>query len=232
MASARLVVNTALRKMGVLAAGRDARAQDATDMLTGLQGLYGAWIAGGAFGRLRDVVPTGNTYTATGNERILRQNADVLSVSLPELVSDGWLCDYGHERRGGYFGTVVTITTVGNTVDVSIETAQPIGAATTPRDGSVVIITDREGGNTLTWLYDGTVKAWQQIEGLTLDDEAPRSNADMMGLASCLAMEMADQFPDQDVLPATAAQASRYKAAMTVRYGMRRETSYLPEAFY
>lgn len=223
MATCRAIINSALRKLGVLGGGRDARPTDQTDAFSALQSLYGAWIAGGAFGRLRDVVPTGTNYMAAGNERILRATPDTLTVTLPELVSDQYVYDYGHDRRG-YYGTVITITTEGNQTLVDVQTAQPIGYAVPPRDGSVVIISDTIGGETATWLYDASVHRWQGIHLLQLDNEAPRSDADPEGLAALLAIEISDMYGDAATVgPGTLQQAARYRSAMTQRFGMRRE---------
>lgn len=221
MATVRFVVNLALRKIGVLGKGREPHLSDAADALSALQTLYTSWIVGGAFGRLREVVPTGTNYVAYGNERIYRQDSTLI-VTLPELVSSETCLDYGHERIG-YYGTIITVTDQpnGDTV-VDVQTSQPIGYVEPPRDGSVVIISDKEGGETRTWLYDGTIKSWQGIETLTLDDDAPRSTADTQGLAACLAMEISDQF-GVDIPQATARQAARYTVAMTHRYGFERK---------
>lgn len=222
MATGRYVVNLALQKLGILAAGREARTPDATDALAALEGLYGAWIAGGAFGRLTDVVPQGNLYVTAGNERIIRESADVLEVVLPELVSDQWVGDYGH-GPSRYYGTVVTVTTDGDTTTVDVAAAQPISYAVPPRDGSVVSITDRVGGQTLYYMYDGTVKTWQALSPLILDDQMPRSSADPQGLAACLAIEISDSYGSAATIgPATAMQAARFKTAMVSRFSMPR----------
>jgi hypothetical protein len=221
VATCRLIVNSALRKLGRLGAGREPRVADQTDVLAALQGLYGSWVASGAFGRLGDVVPTGTNYMASGGERILRESAATLVVTLPELVADSYGTDYGR-GPGRYFGTVVTVETVGNDTIVTVEPSQPIGYALPPRDGAVVVISDRFGGNTRTWLYDGHIKLWQELEDLQLDDEAPRSASDPEGLGATLALEIADTF-GAEVGPTTQRQAMRFQVAMTHRYGMRRE---------
>lgn len=221
MATARTVVNLALRKLGVLGGGRDARPTDAADALAGLQGLYGSWIASGAFGRLHDRVPIGTQYVAQGNERIMRQDASDIEIILPELVSVELVRDFGNDRTG-YYGTIITITENAGETVIDVRPSQPIGYSQPPRDGSPVVITDQVTGNILTWLYDGTLKAWQQIESLQMDNEAPRSTADLQGLASCLAMEVADQF-GAEISDTTARQSARFKMQMTHRYGMRRE---------
>jgi len=224
MATARSVCNLALRKLGVLGGGRDARPADINDTLDALRSMYTAWVSSGAFGRLRDVVPTGTTYMTAGNERILRESAGTLTVTLPEMVSHAWHDDYGNEPVR-YYGTNVIVSTVDNQTNITVEPSQPVGYAIPPRDGSAVVITDIEGGQTVTWLYDGHIKRWQCVELLQMDDEAPRSVADQQGLAACLAIEVSDQF-GSDVAAQTVAAASRYKIALTSRFGMRREESY------
>lgn len=221
MATCRHIVNSALRKIGRLAAGREPRVADQTDTLAALQGLYGSWIAAGAFGRLNDVVPTGTVYTASGNERIYRTSPATLTVELPELVSSDHGRDYGRTRTG-YYGSKITITQDGGIVTVDVQASQPVGCVEPPRDGAVVIITDQTAGLSAAWLYDGTIQRWQRIDTLQLDDEAPRSAADPEGLAATLAAEIADDF-GAEVGPATLRQLNRYQIAITHRYGMRRQ---------
>lgn len=223
MATARQITNSALRKIGRLGGGREPRLSDQTDVLAALQGIYTSWIASGAFGRLTDVVPTGTSYVARGNERILRTSEAQMSVTLPELVSDGWVEDYGRPRQG-YYGTVITVDTDETTgvVTVDVQPGQPISSAQTPRDGWAVVIADREGGQVGSWLYDGTAKRWERLDLLQLDSQAPRSLADPEGLSAVLALEIADTF-GAEVGPTTQMQAARFKQAMTHRYGMRRE---------
>lgn len=220
MATARLVVNTALRAIGVLGAGREPRTADATDALNALRNLYVTWVNGGVFGRLSDIIPSGTEYKAIGQERIFRLGAQPLSVELPLIVSDEWTEDYGWKSR--YYGTVVTYDDSPNEINITFSPAQPIGQVTAPRDGCPIVISDEVGGNTRHWLYNGVTKRWESPEDmLTLDSDAPRS-VDHVGLAACLALELADSF-GREVGTLTARQASRFQIAMTHRYGMRRE---------
>jgi len=223
VATCRHIVNSALRKIGRLAAGREPRVADQTDVLAALQGLYGSWIASGAFGRMNDIVPTGTVYTASGNERIYRASLTTLTVELPELVSSASYGDYGRARTG-YYGTKITVTEVGDIVTVDVQASQPVGCVEPPRDGAPVIITDENTGISAIWLYDGTTKRWDRVDSLQLDNEAPRSAADPEGLAATLAAEIVDDF-GAEVGVATLRQLNRYQAAMTHRYGMRRETA-------
>jgi len=224
MAVVRVIVNTALRKLGRLGAGREPRLADAQDTLEALRGMYSSWIASGALGRMYDVVPTGTTFVASGSQRIFRESEATLSVLLPELVSEGWISDYGDENRrlANYTGVVVTLNTIGGVTTFTVEPAQPIGYATTPRDGAAVVISDQIGGQTQSWIYDGTTKHWESIDGLTLDSDAPRSTADPSGLSSALAVEVADLF-GIDVSPFTFRAATRFQASLISRFGMRRE---------
>lgn len=221
MTAVRQIINSALRKLGRLGSGRDARQQDATDALDVLQSLYTGWVASGAFGRLFDVVPLTTTFLASGNQRIVRTSDADFEVSLPELVARGHINDYGHERT--CYATVILMRQDGETVSITSTPAQPIGWVETPRDGSPVVITDQSTGITASWLYDGTAKKWQRIDDLQLDDEAPRSEADRDGLAACLAMQIADQY-GAELQPTTIRAAQRYTMQMTHRYGMRRQS--------
>ncbi len=218
MATCHWTVQTALKKLGVVGSGRDARPADFNDTFDALKGMYGAWIASGAMGRLRDVAPTGSRYVAYGGERVYRTSPDTLEVALPELVQAGCFNDYGHD----WWGTIVTLGSDSDQTLVTTTTNQPVGYAVPPRDGAVVMISDAVGGQTQFWLYDGTAKKWQGVHLIDANDEAPRSTADPQGLAAMLAIEVCDQFGVEPT-GGTLAQANRFKVAMTSAFGMRRE---------
>lgn len=211
MATSRSIVTTALRKLGRVGGGREARSPDVQDGFEALVSLYRGWINSGTFGRLHDIVPTGN-YMAVGNERILRTTNAVFEVTLPELVTT-----YNASAQR-YYGTTITITQVGEDVDVQVQPSQPIQGhnVTPPRDLAPVIITD-QGGKTIDFLYDGSLKKWVPIYLMDLDDEAPLSFRDSNGLASCLAINIADQW-GADVHPATAQAAAGFRSALVTRF--------------
>lgn len=214
MATCRSVINTALRKIGVLAAGREARPTDATDALASLQSLYLGLIDGGAFGRLADVVPLGTHYTSSGNERIFRNSDATMTIGLPEVVSDA--------SGSATYGTTITISTDGDTTTVDVKPAQPIGYVKPPRDCSPVVIADAFTASTTTYLYDGGIKAWQTIDGLTLDGVAPLAARNPDGMASLLAAQIADQFGGD--LPAlTARSAAMFQSGLSTRFSAPRE---------
>lgn len=212
MTPSRAIVTTALRKLGRVGGGRDPRPADLTDGMDALVSLYQSWLNSGAFGRLHDVVPTGN-YMAVGNERIYRPDGVSWEVTLPELVSS-------HSPTGHrYYGTVITITQTGEDVDVLVQPSQPLNGhcVNTPRDLAPIAISDHAGGNTITYLYDGGIKKWVPLWNIGLDDAAPLSARDANGLASCLAMNLSDQW-GADVAPATQLAASHFKSALVTRF--------------
>ncbi|MEG3124789.1 hypothetical protein [Sphingomonas sp. GB1N7] len=81
------LISRALRRIGVLRAGSIPNDTDANDALQVLSGLYLRLISEGAFGTLRDVVPT-TDYTAGENERVIRSNGMVGAITLPDTIRD------------------------------------------------------------------------------------------------------------------------------------------------
>jgi hypothetical protein len=206
MATCRAIVNGALRKLGKLAAGREARDADRDDALEALRGLYRFLITSGAFGRLKDVVPTGATYTAGENERIFRNDDATLSVTLPEIV-----------RRDC------------SPRPYDDECACPSGDVATdmrpPRDGAVVVVSDAFTGVTVHYIYDGQLRLWQSIDGLDVDDAAPLSTRDAEGLKALLATRLVDEFGGA-IGPATVQLAGMFQANLTTRFSAPREMSH------
>lgn len=202
MATCRYIVNSALRKIGRLGAGREPRVADQTDTLAALQGLYCSWIVSGAFGRLTDVVPL-TDYVARENERIIRDPA-LVTVTLPDMVPTYAVPrPYGEERAWN---------------------AGVDGSTRPPRDTSVVQIKDTVGGEVATWIYDGTQREWVKLEALQLDSQAPRSGDDPEGLSAALALEIADTF-GAEVGAGTMRQVNRFLVNLTHRYSTPRQAA-------
>ena len=181
MASCRDIVNGSLRKIGKLAGGREPRTQDASDALEALRGLYRQLINSGAFGRLRDVVPTGAEYIAGENERIFRNSDATLEITLPEMVrrdDPSRPLPYDEEDA----------TYPNGLVDNGMRP---------PRDCSVVVISDAFTAQTVEYIYDGQQKLWTPLDGLELDGAAPLSARDPEGLKAFLAMQIVDEFGGQ-----------------------------------
>ena len=205
MATCSSIVNRALRKIGRLGAGRDARQNDAEDALDALRGLYLAWVASGAFGRLADVVVQGD-YTAGENMRIIRPIGVSANITLPNFVPM-YADPRPYNREYDY--------ALYEEVD---------GNNRPPRDGTPVVIADQQTGTIATWVYDGNIKVWIQIDTLALNDNAPMAYADPEGLAATLAMEVADQFGGEPT-PSTAQAALRFKTTLTSRFSMPRQVT-------
>lgn len=213
MPTARSIVTLALRKLGRVGSGREPRPVDATDGFEALVSLYRGWINAGTFGRLRDVVPTGS-YVATGNERILRMDGAQLEVSLPEVVAA-----HPDERRC-CLGTIVAFT-VDGAVSVS-QNQRLLLQVTTPRDLAPIVITDTATGNVADYVYDGSMKKWVPLWNLDIDDEAPLSFRNSDGLASCLAVKIADQF-GADIPATTALSANSFQASLATGFSNPRQ---------
>lgn len=203
MATCRLIVSMALRKLGRLGAGREPRPADQTDVLAALQGLYRSWIEAGTFGRLSDVIPL-TDMTAYENQRIIR-DPSVITVTLPEFLP-AW------SNPLPYVALWPAVST--GTYDYN---QRP------PRDGAVVQLKDTVAGNVESYVYDGTLREWINIDALQLDEEAPRSG-DPHGLAACLATEIADEF-GAEIGPATQRQAARYLTVLTHAYSTPRRAA-------
>lgn len=181
MASCLSIVNSALRKLGLLASGREARSVDRDDAFQALVSMYRSWINAGAFGRLSDVTPTVD-YVAGENERIFRNSDATLEITLPETIDDE-------------------------------------GRKLTPLDCSVVVIVDAFTGTVAEFIYDGQSKAWNALYDLELTSEAPLSRRDADGLASCLAVQLADEFRGE-LGPVTIRLAANFRTALTHSYSM------------
>lgn len=93
MRTCRQVITTALRKLGVVGAGRRApTAEDAADALEVLLAWYSGAVSSGMFGRLADVT-TEAAYEAKEFERITILGADEVEITLPITITDDPLCD-------------------------------------------------------------------------------------------------------------------------------------------
>lgn len=207
MPSSRSVINSALRKIGVLAAGREARPNDANDALGSMQSMYMGLINSGAFGRLRDVIPIAD-YTACENERVFRQNDGCTQVILPETIPVDPFCNVGYwNYETDPWGPLVT-----NATNYQVRP---------PRDCAVIVINDAFAKTTTTFVYDGAVKLWRTLDGIGLDDPAPLADRDPDGFASLLAMSMVDEFGG-DMPASTTRSALAFQTSLTARFSAPR----------
>lgn len=211
MATCSAIINRALRKIGRLGAGRDARTNDAQDALDVLRGMYVSWISSGAFGRLSDAIAVGDV-TAHGNQRIIREVDSDATITLPLYVSS--VPPYYLPPYGALWPWVIANN--ANNINYNVKP---------PRDFSPVVIIDQNTGTSQTWVYDGSLKLWASIDGMTLESNAPLSDADPDGLAAELAVQIADQFAGE-VSPVTISAASRFRQMLTHRYSTPRVEAY------
>lgn len=208
MATVGDTISGALRKIGVLAAGRQPRTADQADTLATLQGMYRQWISNGTFGRLRDVVPL-TSYIASPNERVYRNSYAVTTITLPELVRGVWWV-WDPSRGPGLYQQEQTAYPINGVGAVRYD-------VTTPRDASIIVINDSPSKTTAEFVYDGHIKEWRSIAGLTLADEAPFSYRDPKGLESVLALQIVDEFAGQ-VGQMTVGMARQFMSSLNMRY--------------
>lgn len=221
------VVNGALRKIRVLASGREARQPDRDDTMEALRGLYRAWINQGAFGRLCDVIAR-TDYTAGENERVIRMDEGVVQITLPATVSDHcWRYDCASQTLTYDY----IETDDGPLYDDQGDEIEGSGPPTVqgfsgsnirpPRDCSVVVINDTLLGTTNDFLYDGHQKKWFLLADLKMTDEAPLGFRDPDGLKACLAAQISDEFGAQ-LGPMATRQALWFQSSLTSRFSMPR----------
>lgn len=197
MASCQNIIEGALRKIGVLAAGRSATQNDLDDVLEILKNSYRALITAGTFGVMRDVTIYSGTYTAKPGDHVFIQTAD--SVTLPLLVDISNVFDTFSDASTSTFSTTMV----------------------SPPDCSVIRVTDVNTNNTIDWLYDGQTKNWGMLYEINLGDTAPLSFRDAEGLKSWLAAQIADEY-GAEISPLTLRNASHFLSNIATRYNSRR----------
>jgi hypothetical protein len=190
MSTCQQIITRALGKLGIVGAGQVPTTDDNALGLQALVALYRHLITAGAFGELYDVIPTGTTYTAAENERVMHDST--LTVVLPTTISN-------IEAISDYDGT--SFVSDENTI-------RP------PRDGSIIVDINTTTGVTTDWLYDGQTKTWRKIQGLATTDTAPHSFRDENGLAALLATHLADEF-GQQISQTIAKHAFDYQLGLT-----------------
>ncbi|UZK70759.1 hypothetical protein OKW76_06985 [Sphingomonas sp. S1-29] len=82
------IITTALRRLGILAAGQQPDESQIEDHLETLKALYLRWVNDGTFGRLCDIIPLADTeHLASPMTRIAA--LDPTTVILPETIRCG-----------------------------------------------------------------------------------------------------------------------------------------------
>lgn len=94
MATCREIIKRAMRRLQLVASGREPKAAEATDGLTALQDLYTTLIAAGSLGSLSPLEISAD-YTALEWQRITNTSGSPVTITLPESIEDG-------DAEGGY----------------------------------------------------------------------------------------------------------------------------------
>lgn len=165
---------------------------------------------------------------AEGEDPTAEQAADGLTA-LQSLL-DGWV-------TGGMFGALTDVyksaaytakefervrkdAAVTITIPDTIEDPQT-GETRTPRDRACIQVVYPSAGTKQSYLYDAQVGDWVQIQSLALTDDTPLQGLGVDGLASVLALDVADEY-GVDVTPSTAAKAARFVANLSGQFNSDR----------
>lgn len=203
--TARDICTLAGRKLGLIRAGGELKAADASDMLASLVSFYMESINAGAFGRIRSVLISSETdYDARGGQHINVATEDAVSIDLPATVP---ACYWDQYQPYGDYGWPLCYDGYSTGVKA-------------PSDRSVVQITDQFGESRPTYIYDRTVQRWMRIDNLNLNDEAPLSARGADGLSSLLATRVVDQFGSELLSHVTIKSANRYQLALVTHHGV------------
>lgn len=227
MSTVRSVITGSLRKIGVVGGvGRRSPSNtEFADALGNLVSLYRALITAGTFGRMHDVVPTGD-YVAGENQRVFRRHNDQQTILLPDLVSTCGTC--------GYLACDLADTPTPPSMDYGRKAYVTRSTdRRTIRDNAVVTLVDEFSGDILEAIYDGQRKLWFTITDLdlreeldednewsvkrlndVLDMEAPLSHRNANGLSALLATHLADEYA-AEVPAQTERQALAFRSSLT-----------------
>lgn len=189
----RDIINSALRKLGVVGQGREPSEAQASDALASLQSLYQELVVGGGFGAQRNRVISSSVVAVPG-DRILKTAPGVV-VTLPTIVNDpqavGWLWDYGFLHTQPYL-VDMSLVTVASTLDTTLQ----------------------------QWIYDAQTARWIDLQSLDLSDPAPLATRGADGLAAWLATRVADEYGSgAQVTPITIQAANGFKMSVSMRLG-------------
>jgi len=214
----RAIVKGALKKLGVLAIGREPTAAEAQDALEILQGLYRELVGQGVFGRLVDVLITTDTYNAREQERVvLNSSVSGASVTLPVEITQSllsappyydaaWFDPYATDWDYGHGGV----------------TAEPLPRP--PRDGACIVVTDVNSSFEKYYLYDANRAYWVLLDDLTLDSVAPLSGRYQNGLMAMLGLRMAAPF-GVEPSPVLQGECNTFRYALSTKFDRSRRAA-------
>lgn len=196
------IVRLALNRLRQISSGETPQGVEAADAMTALQGLYDQWSADGLFGRVNDVIATAN-YIAREQDRVINDGGFVITLPLTitpstYTTSQNWP-NSGAYDYGRYF----------------VSSPRP------PLDLAMVQVLS---SNTLTRsIYDAQQRLWVTMNNLQLTDNAPLASRGAVGLSSCLAEVIADDYGTQ-ASASTVRQSTMFRWGLSSRYESQRVT--------
>ena len=222
MAQCRTLIDSALRRLGVLGSGQDALDDEYNDVLAVFPSFYRQLVNSGALGELRDVVVY-DDYIAGNNQHIKRMGQYSQRIVLPSVM----------DQTSRIVGDMQIVFWPSD-APVPLNRLPPTqnGArteVTTPRDGSVVYISDDVSGGTTRFIFDGTTKQWTNVDEFTLDAEAPLSDRDVVGFTAWIAYLIADEF-GKTITPLMMDQLNQFKSALANRWNSPERST--PATYY
>ena len=216
MATCNDIIRLAMGRIRQLRAGEIPTGQEAADGLLFLQSMYDQWTAAGLFGRLNDVIVTA-TYIAMEQDRIINDTGQAITLPLtitPSSFSDtSW--NWPDQRTWANMATATTrpprdlsmveiIGSCGVTIPIGFSYVLQLKAPALSR-----------------YIYDRAKRSWVALNSLTLTGEAPLSDRGVIGLASCLAALIADEY-NAKIGEGTQQAASLFKWGLSARYDSAR----------
>lgn len=149
-----------------------------------LQSIYMECVGAGFFGRVNDLIATGE-WTACPQQRVRLDNSDI-QVTIPNALPNWW-------GWPGYYSWWWPVWPIN-----------PANCARPPRDLSVVTLVNSELSNqavniglAYTFIYDAYVGKWWPLDSLLVTDEAPLSRRWAEPLANVLAERLDPEYGDQ-----------------------------------
>lgn len=201
------LIKGAMRKLGVLAIGREPTSAQSEDSMEVLSSFYPELVGQGVFGKLYDSYVTDATYTAHENERITC-DATVTTVTLPTTITEEWWPSQGP---------------IGGISDYGWNNSSSNAYPRTPRDNSIIQIARSNTSTALTYIYDAPKTDWVALDSLVLASAAPLSERYGEAMKALLAVKLA---PHYNIVPNPFLERESAKANSLLSH--RYDRSYRP----
>lgn len=187
MTTAKEIIDSALRRIGVLASGEDATEQEYADCVFALKSLYSNLIAQGTFGQMIDKVVY-DDYVVGDNEHVYRSGQYAKKILLPSLRPASTRTNWGDYISEVGINDYVPTDQMPHTEGGLRREVKP------PRDCALAFISDETSGETKRMIYDGMSKRWCDLDAIELNTEVPLSGRDDVGMVATLCYLIADEF--------------------------------------